>query len=181
MFRPSRGKIKNKVEENAYIENARITKKLNGEILIDVKERTPSYMLQLEDGFGYINNQGYVLEVTQTHLQLPIIKGYATQNISAGIRLNIEDLEKLDIVNQIIETATSNEINNMITTIDITNKNNFVLEIPSENKTVEFGDGTNINIKILWIIDLINREKGIPGSIIVNVPNIRKVYFREKV
>ena len=90
-------------------------------------------------------------------------------------------MEKLDIVNQIIETATSNEINNMITTIDITNKNNFVLEIPSENKTVEFGDCTNINIKILWIIDLINREKGIPGSIIVNVPNIRKVYFREKV
>ena len=73
LFRPSRGKIKNKVEENAYIENARITKKLNGEILIDVKERTPSYMLQLEDGFGYINNQGYVLEVTKTHLQLPII------------------------------------------------------------------------------------------------------------
>lgn len=84
-------------------------------------------------------------------------------------------------MNQIIETAKSHKINNIITAIDITNKNNFLLEIPSESKTVEFGDGTNINIKILWIIDLINRNKGIPGSIIVNVQNIKKVYFREKV
>lgn len=181
LFRPSSGKIKNKVQENAYIEHAKITKKINGEVIIDVQERTPAYMLQLEDGYGYINNQGYILEVSQIAMELPIIKGYETQDISAGKRLDVEDLEKLDIVNQIIETAKSHNINNIITAIDITNKNNFLLEIPSESKTVEFGDGTNINIKILWIIDLINRNKGIPGSIIVNVQNIKKVYFREKV
>ena len=181
LFRPSSGKIKNKVQENAYIEHAKITKKINGEVIIDVQERTPAYMLQLEDGYGYINNQGYILEVSQIAMELPIIKGYETQDISAGKRLDVEDLEKLDIVNQIIETAKSHKINNIITAIDITNKNNFLLEIPSESKTVEFGDGTNINIKILWIIDLINRNKGIPGSIIVNVQNIKKVYFREKV
>lgn len=181
LFRPSSGKIKNKVQENAYIEHAKITKKINGEVIIDVQERTPAYMLQLEDGYGYINNQGYILEVSQIAMELPIIKGYEPQDISAGKRLDVEDLEKLDIVNQIIETAKSHNINNIITAIDITNKNNFLLEIPSESKTVEFGDGTNINIKILWIIDLINRNKGIPGSIIVNVQNIKKVYFREKV
>lgn len=181
LFRPSSGKIKSKVQENAYIEHAKITKKINGEIIIDVQERIPAYMLQLEDGYGYINNQGYILEVSQIAMNLPIIKGYETQNISSGKRLDIGDLEKIDIVNQIIETAKSHKINNIITTIDITNKNNFLLEIPSESKTVEFGDGTNINIKILWIIDLINRNKGIPGSIIVNVQNIKKVYFREKV
>ncbi len=181
LFRPSSGKIKNKVQENAYIEHAKITKKINGEVIIDVQERTPAYMLQLEDGYGYINNQGYILEVSQIAMELPIIKGYETQDISAGKRLDVGDLEKLDIVNQIIETAKSHNINNIITAIDITNKNNFLLEIPSESKTVEFGDGTNINIKILWIIDLINRNKGIPGSIIVNVQNIKKVYFREKV
>lgn len=181
LFRPSSGKIKNKVQENAYIEHAKITKKINGEVIIDVQERTPAYMLQLEDGYGYINNQGYILEVSQIAMELPIIKGYETQDISAGKRLDVEDLEKLDIVNQIIETAKSHKINNIITAIDITNKNNFLLEILSESKTVEFGDGTNINIKILWIIDLINRNKGIPGSIIVNVQNIKKVYFREKV
>ena len=181
LFRPSSGKIKNKVQENAYIEHAKITKKINGEVIIDVQERTPAYMLQLEDGYGYINNQGYILEVSQIAMELPIIKGYETQDISAGKRLDVEDLEKLDIVNQIIETAKSHKINNIITAIDITNKNNFLLEIPSESKTVEFGDGTNINIKILWIIDLINRNKGIPGAIIVNVQNIKKVYFREKV
>ena len=31
------------------------------------------------------------------------------------------------------------------------------------------------------IQDLIEREKGIEGEIILNVPDIKKVYFREKV
>ena len=74
LFRPSSGKIKNKVQENAYIEHAKIPKKINGEVIIDVQERTTAYMLQLEDGYGYINNQGYILEVSQIAMELPIIK-----------------------------------------------------------------------------------------------------------
>ena len=80
-----------------------------------------------------------------------------------------------------METAKNNGIRDIITGIDISDVNNFILDIPSEGKTVQFGDETNINVKILWIVDLINREKGIEGEIIVNVPDIKKVYFREKV
>ena len=69
-----------------------------------------------------------------------------------------------------------------ISQTDISDSTNFVLKIPSENKTVDFGDGSNINVKILWIIDLMNnKEKGVPGTIVLNVPNIKKVYFREQV
>ena len=83
LFRPSSGKIKNKVQENAYIEHAKITKKINGEVIIDVQERTPTYMLQLEDGYGYINNQGYILEVSQIAMELPIM--YGKSQITCGI------------------------------------------------------------------------------------------------
>lgn len=81
-----------------------------------------------------------------------------------------------------MNSAEGNGIKEKITVINIADATNFILKIPSENKTVEFGDGTNINVKILWIIDLINnKEKGVPGTIVLNVPNIKKVYFREQV
>ena len=181
MFKTLSIKIINGVKTNPYIENVKVKKKLNGEIVIEVEERTCSYMLQMENEFAYINNQGYILEISNNALQVPVIKGYLTQEIVPGNRLDVKDLKKLDTIIQIMETAKSNGIKDIITGIDITDENNFILEIPSEGKTVQFGDESNINIKILWIVDLINREKGIEGEIIVNVPDIKKVYFREKV
>lgn len=182
MFKTFKSTIRDNIKSNAYIEDVTITKKLNGEIILDVKERICTYILQMENNkYAYINNQGYILEISEEPLQLPIIKGFSTQEIATGNRMDAQDLKKLDILIQITETAKSNGIKDIITTIDISDENNFILEIPSEGKIVQFGNGTNINVKILWIVDLIEREKGIEGEIILNVPDIKKVYFREKV
>lgn len=181
MFKTLSSSSKNAIKVNPYVEDVKITKKLNGEITIDITERTATYMLQQENGYSYINNQGYVLEETQTPLELPVIKGCITKDLTPGNRLEVGDLEKLDTIIEIMESAKSNKIDNLITCIDITDEKNFILEIPSEGKTVQFGDGTNINVKTLWIVDLIAREKGIEGEIILNVTDIKKVYFREKV
>lgn len=181
MFKTLNTTIRENIKKNPYIEDVKITKKLDGEIILDIKERTPTYMLQRENDYVYINNQGYILEISQTPLNLPIIKGNKTQELTPGARLEVDDLKKLDTVIQIMEAAKSNGIKEIITTIDITDVNNFILEIPSESKTVQFGDETDINVKILWISALIEKEKGIAGEIVLNVPDIKKVYFREKV
>lgn len=181
MFKTFKTSIKNNIKENPYIEEVKVTKKLNGEIIIDVKERNSTYMLQNGSNYVYINNQGYILEITETPSALPIIKGCETQELIPGNRLNVQDLKKLSIVIQIMEAAKSNGVKDIITIIDISDENNFILDIPSEGKKVHFGDEKNINVKILWIVDLITREKGVEGEIIVNVPDIKKVYFREKV
>ncbi len=181
MFKVSKSKITNSIKSNAYIEDVKITKKLNGEVIIDIKERVPTYMLYCEGGYAYINNQGYFLEISNSALNLPVIKGYSTKDISVGNRLEKQDLEKLDIVIQIMDTANNKQIKDIITEIDITDKDNFILSIPSEKKTVQFGDESNINVKILWIIDIISRTKDVEGEIIVKNPDIKKAYFREKV
>lgn len=181
MFKTLSSTSKNRIKVNPYIEEVKISKKLNGEVTIKVTERTATYMLEQENGYSYINNQGYILEEAQLPMQLPIIKGYITKDLTPGKRLEIKDLEKLDNIIEIMECAKSNKIDSIITVIDITDESNFILEVPSEGKKVQFGDGTNINVKILWIVDLIAREKGIEGEIILNVSDIKKVYFREKV
>ena len=181
MFKTLNTTIRENIKTNPYIEDVKITKKLDGEVILDIKERIPTYMIQRESEYIYINNQGYILEISQTPLNLPIIKGNKTQELTPGARLEVDDLKKIDTVIQIMEAAKSNGIKEIITTIDITDVNNFILEIPSESKTVQFGDETDINVKILWISALIEKEKGIAGEIVLNVPDIKKVYFREKV
>ena len=55
--------IKN-IKQNAYIENVQIKRKLPSEIQIIVEERGASFMLEYGGGFVYINNQGYILEIS---------------------------------------------------------------------------------------------------------------------
>lgn len=200
MFKTFKTTIKKGIKTNPYIENVKITKKINGEVILEIEERTPTYMLNTENGYAYINNQGYILEMSLEPLQKPEIIGYQTVDITPGKRLEIQDLQKLNIVIQIMKAAGElqklEEVSKMLseanidgiqdkfTVINISDANNFIIEIPSEGKTVEFGDETCINVKILWIIKLILLEKGNPGTIVVNTPNInieKKAYFREQV
>lgn len=181
MFKTSKRRIKNAIKQNPYIENVKIKKKLNGEVIIDVEERVATYMLEQENNFAYINNQGYILEISAETLQLPIIRGYETQELTAGSRLDKKDLEKLNTIIQIMNTADSKGIKELITAFDISDKNNFKLEIASENKIVHFGGNININEKILWIIDILEKTKDEEGEIVLNDSDIKKAYFREKI
>ena len=157
MFKTFKNTSKKGIKTNPYIEDVKINRKFNGSIKIDVTERTVTYMLLKENEYVYINNQGYILEISQNPLEVPIIKGYETTDFTLGNRLIISDLEKLDIIIEITETAKNNGIKNKISVIDISDENNYILEIPSEGKTVHFGDKKSINVKILWIVDLIEK------------------------
>ena len=177
-FKKSKRKIIKDIKEQLpYVESVEITKKLNGEVIISITEREPTYMIRHEDKYAYINNQGYILEISNIALELPILTGYSSKNIIAGSRLDVEDLEKLDTVIEIIESAKTRNIANLITEIDITNENNFILSMPSQKKTIEFGDGSNINVKILTIIEVMKKTEGQEGTIFIS----NRVYFREKV
>lgn len=96
MFKSLNSSIKERIKSNPYIEDVKITKKLNGTVIIDVIERTPTFSLKHEEEYFYINNQGYILEKTNSTDILPIIYGYSTTDISVGQRLCKEDLKKLD-------------------------------------------------------------------------------------
>ena len=54
-------------------------------------------MLNFVNGYVYIDTQGYILEISEEKLELPIISGYKTreEKIVEGNRLEIEDLENL--------------------------------------------------------------------------------------
>ena len=170
--------------QEPYIEKVEIKRVLPSTIEIQVKERQATFMLEFANGYVYINNQGYMLEISEEKLEIPIITGYITpvENIVPGNRLQTDDLKKMKAVLKIMETARSNEIEKMITKIDISNDRNYTLILEGEGKTAYLGDASNINTRIQYLKLVIEKEQGKRGEVFVNQDvNTEGAIFREEV
>ena len=173
--------VKEKIKENPYIENVEITRKLPSTVQINIKEREAKYMLQFADSYVYINNQGYMLEISNEKLNVPILIGFTTDlsNIKAGNRINVTDLNKMNMVIKIYETAKSNELGELITKIDISNEKNYAIILENEGKTVYLGDCSELNTRILYLKSILETLQGKSGELFLNVDlNSQEAYFR---
>lgn len=183
-FKIVKNKVKKNIKQSAYVENVKVKRNLPNTITIEVEERTPTYMIAFANAYAYINNQGYFLEISKNKLELPILTGFLTkeEDIQEGNRLCLEDLQRLDDVLQIMKSATSNEIANLVTKINIANKQNYILELKEEKKTVQMGDTSNLSTKMLYIKSILEQNKKIEGEILVNTDlNNKGAIFRKKV
>lgn len=183
-FKLVKSKVQKSIKQNAYVENVKVKRNLPDTIIIEVEERTPTYMISFANAYAYINNQGYFLEISKDKLELPILTGFLTkeEDIQEGNRLCIEDLQRLDDVLQIMKSATSNEIASLVTKINIANKQNYILELKDEKKTVQMGDTSNLSTKMLYIKSILEQNKKIEGEILVNTDlNNKGAIFRKKV
>lgn len=134
-------------------------------------------MLVLDSKFAYINNQGYILEISEVKIDVPTITGYVTENIEPGKRLEEEDLKKLNTVIQIIKAAEEKGLDKKITNINIEDERDFLLTIESEKKLIHFGNSSNINDKFINIDAVLKDTVNQKGEIFVK--NLNKVFFRE--
>lgn len=183
-FKVSKKNIKNKVKANAYIENVKIRRKLPDKVEIIVVERVATYMIPFANSYIYINNQGYMLEITSQKAEMPAIVGISTpeEELHEGQRLTSEDLVKLGEVLQIMESANANELVDLITKIDISNRQDYILTLEKEKKAIHLGDVSNLSTKMAYVKKILNDEKGVEGEILVNTDLTNKgAVFREKV
>lgn len=181
MFKINKNDIKEKIKKNAYIADVKIKRNLLGTITINIKERKPKYMLEIINAYAYLDSQGYILDITSEAKEIPILEGITTnaEEIKAGQRLLVEDLKKLDDINQIMENAKSQKVSELITKINIADNSDYVLTLASKEKNVHFGDITDINTKMLLMISILEKEEGSKGDIYLN--NGKKAFFRESI
>lgn len=183
-YKMKKEKIINNIKQNSYVENVQIKRILPNVIEIDIEERVPSFAIQLGEGFAYINNQGYILEISSEKINKPIIEGISTkeQDITEGRRLRNEDLEKLEEVLKIIECCNSNDLGQIISSINIKEKQNYKIGFETQGKVAYIGDISNLTTKILYVKAIMEKEKENEGEIFVNVDlNKQNVFFRENV
>lgn len=175
------------IKENAYIENVKVTRSYPNTVSIQVEEREARYMLQFADSYVYINNQGYMLEISNEKLELPILVGFTTDlsNIKAGNRINVDDLKKMNTVIKIYDSAKLNELESLITKIDISNPKNYNIELASEGKIVYLGncsDYSDLKTRMLYLKSILEKSKGKNGELFLDVDlNSEKIRFKEKI
>lgn len=183
-YKINKYKVKQRIKENAYIEDVKIKRKLPSELQISIVERQVAFMIEYGASFVYIDNQGYILEISENKLELPILQGIQTESaqFEAGKRLENEDLQKMNTVLKIMEIAKNNDISNIITRIDIEDEENYKIIFETKEKTAYLGDNSNLNTKILTIKAILEKNEGIAGEIFVNMDlNTNYPIFRERV
>lgn len=187
IFNFKRGNIVKNIKENAYIEDVKVSRKYPSTVNIEVEEREARYMLQFADSYVYINNQGYMLEISNEKLELPILVGFTTDlsNIKAGNRINVDDLKKLNTVIKIYDSAKLNDMNELITKIDISNSKNYSIEMASKGKIVYLGECSNysdLKTRMLYLKSILDKTEGSSGEIFLDIDlNSEKIRFKEKV
>lgn len=185
IFRFNKDKVIKEIKTNPYIESVSIKRKIPNKLEISIKERNKNYNIEFLNGYAYINNQGYILEISEQKLELPVIRGITTgeEQIVEGNRLNAQDLNKLEVVIQIMNICQDYDLDKKISTIDITNKNNYILYVEEEKKEIHLGDESNLSNKMLYVPAIIEENKEKEGIIYVNgdINNNFKPRFWEKV
>ncbi len=174
-----------KIRENPYIENVKIRRHIPSTVEIEIEERIAKYSVDYMGKYVLISTQGYLLEISQDGQNLPIIQGVTTNEdeIQLGKRLNNEDLERLGDVIKIVNSANENGLEGKITSIDISNKNEYSIYLKEEKKRIHLGNNTNLSNKMLNAVAIMEKEKENEGDIYVNgdLNNKFKPYFKQKV
>lgn len=184
IYKTSKKEVVSNIKQNPYIESVNFKRNLPNKIELNIEERKATFMLEFSNSYVYINNQGYILEISPEKMDGQIITGFTTETdqIHEGNRLCNEDLEKLDMVLKIMDSASRNSVTTLITKIDISNKYDYKLILESENKTAYLGDASNISTRMLYLKSILEHEKGKAGEVFINGDlNNDKVFFREKV
>lgn len=185
IFRFISTKVSNNIKQNAYIEEVHIKRVLPNKVQIEVTEREPKFSIPVLGEFAYMSTQGYILQIAQNELDLPIIYGLQTaeENIIAGNRIAETDLTSLETILRIMNAMNDSGLSEKVTSIDISTKNDYSIYMQEEKKTIHLGDGANLSNKMLYVLAILEEEKDIAGEIFANgdLNNGFRVYFREEV
>lgn len=185
IFKYRKSKVKKDIKTNSYVEDIKIKRKIPSKVEITIQERQKNYNIEYLNEYAYINNQGYILEISEKKLQLPLIKGISTEQekMITGNRLDEQDLKKLETIIQIMNICKNYELDEKIYSIDIKDSDNYIIYLEDEKKTVNLGNESNLSNKMLYVSTILKENEGKEGTIYVNgdINNNFKPRFREKV
>ena len=176
--------IINNLKENAYIDSVKITRELPGTVNISIKERDIKYQINLINSYVYIDQNGYILEISTLKKEIPIIVGLKIEEneLLNKKRLEIQDLQIINDIDKIAEAAKTINLDELITEINVQEENDYVLYLESKNKKIYIGDTSNLTNKMLYVKKIIENEEGKAGIAFINgdISSGFKPYFREE-
>ena len=139
IFRETNKDINEKIKQNPYVSSIIIKRELPSKLKIQIKERTIDYFIKVGEAYAYINKEGYILEVVGEKIEGKIeLQGYETsiEHIIAGNKVCDDDLGKIEEIEIIIDALTNAGLGNLITSINIQDEDDYIINMESESKTI---------------------------------------------
>lgn len=141
------------IKNEAYVEDVKIKSIYPGRVEINVIERVVCYITEADSKFFYLDKNGYILETSFSAIDLPKIIGCTTDfaSMEVGDRLNEDELNKFNDLIKITDAIQNNDIDAKLTSINIEDENNYILEFAEENKKVMLGKASDLSAKMAWV------------------------------
>ncbi len=157
IFWVNTNKMELAVEALPYVEKAKVKKSVPNELIVEIVEREPiAYLLYNKNSYIYIDNEGYVLEVSSKPLEgKPFVTGVKYGNFILNEPLVFERnyvIQMIDTLNQNIEKY---KLQNYQITIDLLEDFNVKLVI--NDITVGLGEFENIDKKMRYLKSILTK------------------------
>ena len=167
IFKVNKSKIRSLIKYEPYVEDVIVKREFPGTIHLTVTERSPKYLIEKDGMYIYIDQNGYTLETSSERLDLPVLKGIITDlsTLTMGNRLYDSDLSKFNDLIKITDGIKNNNIEEKLTSIDISNDDNYILDFEEEHKKICLGDTSNLSTKMLWIKYFTDEKKNDSGVV----------------
>jgi len=184
IFAFTNSSVEKRIKENPYVEEVRVERKFPNVVELHITERTVDYQVNYLNSYIYLNNQGYILEISEEEKDVLIIDGLTSlsDNIEVGQRLSNEDLIKLDTILKVTNYLKYNSVESKLTKFDATDEKNYILEFAKEKKKAYIGDSSSITEKMTAVAKILEAEEGKSGKIYANEEVLKKnrIYFSEE-
>ncbi len=110
LFRLSSEVLKDKLLQDPYIKNARISKRLPDEIIIAVEERRETAAVPYGEEYIIIDEEGIVLRQSSKEPELTVFTGMTLTNIQAGTALEVEESSQLSGALNLLRSMEEHDI-----------------------------------------------------------------------
>lgn len=158
------------IQKAPYVKSAIIERKFPNILVIKVEERILKLFVDYVGTYVCIDKEGYCVNVINKADKVtnqPIIYGMIPADLITGFvegeLIDVDNPIKLQRVLNLLNLLEKNEINIQIESIDVSNVDEIIVKILDRKVTVNFGDMTNINLKIQFlphILDDVGKKSG---------------------
>ncbi len=135
------------LEQNPYIKNAEVKRRLPSTIVIKVTEREEKLAFKYDDDYLAMDEDGIVLKKTRNKPKTTLIKGIVVSKIKLGEKIGTEKAKKMDQVIELVKMMTASDL--YFVKIDV-----------SDDKTVEAYIYDTLVVKTDYDTLMTNMENG---------------------
>ena len=117
--------------------------------------------------YYYLDKNGYILESSLAKPDVLLLKGTATdfENTPIGGCVDSKDLDKFGDIAKIIAGLTNNDITAKLSSLNIEDDANYILEFDEKQKTVNLGDLSDLSGKMSWINFFVEQNQEQQGTV----------------